>query len=390
MSEWKKSTLGSLCEYVARGITPKYTENSGIVVLNQKCIRDFYVNIDLARKHDINKKNVSEDKTLHKYDILINSTGVGTAGRIAQWESNEKATCDSHITIVRADENKINKLYLGYAVKAQQSLIQTYAEGSTGQTEMNKQRLCEEIIIKYPQDKEEQQGIANFLKNVDDKIVLNNKINDNLEQQAQAIFKSWFVDFEPFGGVMPSDWCVGTIGDIIELHDSKRIPLSGSVRDKMTNKTVPYYGAASLMDYVENYIFDGTYLLLGEDGTVVDSQGYPVLQYVWGKFWVNNHAHILTGKNGFCVESLYLLFKQTPIKSVVTGAVQPKISQTNLKSIETIIPELKVMNIFNSLIAPFFMKIKSNKDEVQRLTQLRDTLLPRLMSGEIDVSQIKV
>ena len=85
----------------------------------------------------------------------------------------------------------------------------------------------------------------------------------------------------------------------------------------MEKKIYPYYGAASLMDLVDNYIFDGKYLLLGEDGTVVDDAGYPILQYVWGQFWVNNHAHILTGRLGYDVESLYMLFKQTPVKSIV-------------------------------------------------------------------------
>lgn len=126
---------------------------------------------------------------------------------------------------------------------------------------------------------------------------------------------------------LPAGWRVGTVGEIIEIHDSKRIPLSGAQRAKMEKRIYPYYGAASLMDYVDEYIFDGKYLLLGEDGTVVNDAGYPVLQYVWGQFWVNNHAHILTGKLGFNVESLFLLFKHTPVKSIVTGAVQPKISQ---------------------------------------------------------------
>ena len=154
-----------------------------------------------------------------------------------------------------------------------------------------------------------QEKIARVLSSLDDKIELNNKINQNLEQQAQAIFKSWFVDFEPFGGKMPDDWRIGKVEEIINIYDSKRIPLSNKERSEMTKKVYPYYGATSLMDYVDNYIFDGTYLLFGEDGTVIDNLGFPILQYVWGKFWVNNHAHILTGKNGYSVESLYLFFR---------------------------------------------------------------------------------
>lgn len=233
-----------------------------------------------------------------------------------------------------------------------------------------------------------QQKIANVLSAIDDKIELNNAINNNLEQQAQAIFKQIFYNISEDD--LPSNWHKGTIGEIIELHDSKRVPLSGQQREKMKQKIYPYYGATSLMDYVDDYIFDGIYLLLGEDGTVIDTKGFPILQYVWGKFWVNNHAHILTGKNGFNVESLYLLFKQLSIKSIVTGAVQPKISQTNLKSLEVIIPPIEVIENLNDKIKPLFYQIRTNLDENKILTQLRDTLLPKLMSGEIDVSKVDI
>ncbi|MEA4939600.1 MAG: restriction endonuclease subunit S [Christensenella sp.] len=194
---------------------------------------------------------------------------------------------------------------------------------------------------------------------------------------AQAIWS------ERFGGLEPN----GSLGDIIELFDFKRIPLSGNQRDKM-EKIYPYYGAATLMDYVDNYLFDGVYLLLGEDGTVIDDLGFPTLQYVWGKFWVNNHAHILQGRNGFTVESLYTLLKQTSVTSIVTGAVQPKINQTNLKALAVVVPSEEEMQEFNNLIAPLFAQIRENSDENCRLAELRDVLLPKLMSGELSVADL--
>ena len=190
-------------------------------------------------------------------------------------------------------------------------------------------------IVSLP-DIETQGRIASTLSMFDEKIKINTEINDNLLDQAQTLYKQHF----PYSvqDDLPDGWRIDTVGEIIEIHDSKRIPLSGADRMKMEKKIYPYYGAASLMDYVDNYIFDGKYLLLGEDGTVVDDAGYPILQYVWGQFWVNNHAHILTGRLGFNVESLYMLFKQTPVKSIVTGAVQPKISQANLPSAPASVP----------------------------------------------------
>jgi type I restriction enzyme S subunit len=127
-----------------------------------------------------------------------------------------------------------------------------------------------------PSDKAEQQEIAKTLGMLDDKIENNTNINHHLEQMAQAIWS------ERFGSCEPN----GTLGDIIELFDFKRVPLSGNQREKM-DKIYPYYGAASLMTLLTITCFDGIYLLLGEDGTVIDNFGFPTLQYVWGKFWVN-------------------------------------------------------------------------------------------------------
>ena len=221
----------------------------------------------------------------------------------------------------------------------------------------------------------EQQRIVAILSSLDDKIELNNKINANLEQQAQALYRFYF----PYDmtNELPSGWRVGTVGEITCFHDSKRIPLSGAERGKMKEKRYPYYGAASLMDYVEDYIFDGRYLLLGEDGTVVDDVGYPVLQYVWGKFWVNNHAHVLTGKLGFSVESLYMLLKQTSVQSIVTGAVQPKISQAGLRSVEVVIPPESLLSSFNTHVEPLFKLIRDNVSENICLAKIRDSLLPK-------------
>ena len=238
-------------------------------------------------------------------------------------------------------------------------------------------------------DLEEQRKILSCLNPIDEKIALNNAINNNLEQQAKTLYKDWFFDFSPFSneGNLPDNWHIGTVGDIIQLHDSKRVPLSGSEREKM-EKIYPYYGATSLMDYVDNYLFDGIYLLLGEDGTVVDSLGFPILQYVYGQFWVNNHAHIITGKEGFSVEELYLFFSLTNIKSIVTGAVQQKVSQQNLKKVPAVIPSKEALSAFDDLIQPIFAQIRNLRDENAHLADLRDTILPRLMSGELDVSTI--
>lgn len=257
--------------------------------------------------------------------------------------------------------------------------------GSSGRQRVQTD-VVQNLEIMVP-DYEEQKRISGLLKSLDDKIAANTEVNKNLFQQAQALYKDRFVDLRSFDGEMPSDWHLGTVSEIIELHDSKRIPLSSRERANLA-KIYPYYGATSVMDYVDRYLFDGIYLLLGEDGTVVDSKGFPILQYVEGKFWVNNHAHIITGKSGFTVETLYLLFSLTNVQSIVTGAVQPKISQANLNKVPVIIPSEAELSDFDSIVQPIFAQIRNLRAENDRLSATRDTLLPRLMSGELDVSDL--
>lgn len=259
----------------------------------------------------------------------------------------------------------------------------------------------------------EQRAIAHILGSLDDKIELNRRMNQTLEATARAIFKSWFVDFDPVRvkaeggdpglpddvavlfpdrledselGEVPKGWNRTTLEDGIEIHDSKRIPLNKRQRAAKQG-TFPYYGAAGIMDYVNDYLFDGVYVLAGEDGSVTDENGYPVVQYVWGQFWVNNHAHVLKGNNGICDEHLYLFLKQKDISAFVTGAVQPKLSQTNLKAIPFILPDEPVSYAFSELTKPLFSKLRANSDENRTLASLRDTLLPKLISGELQVPE---
>lgn len=258
---------------------------------------------------------------------------------------------------------------------------------TTVQATLNIKTLVD-MPIPFPKE-DEMRKIVTILDAIDRKIECDQQINDNLLWQAQALYKDRFIDLKPFNGKMPPDWQLGTVSEIIELHDSKRIPLSSRERANLT-KIYPYYGATSVMDYVDRYLFDGIYLLLGEDGTVVDDKGFPILQYVEGKFWVNNHAHIITGKNGFTVETLYLLFSLTNVRSIVTGAVQPKISQANLNNVSVVIPSKVELSTFNSIVQPIFSQIRNLRAESDRLTSTRDILLPRLMSGEIDAANIQL
>ena len=312
-------------------------------------------------------------------------------GKVAQvnvLESGEIGFGSTEYIVFRAKEG-VDEDYLYYLVCSpiiREPAIKSMV-GSSGRQRVQTS-VVQDLNIEIPPIKE-QKVIAKILKGIDDKISLNKEINNNLEQQALELYRDHFITMRHSNRTTPKNWNHGTVSEIIELHNYKRIPLSSRERAKL-NKIYPYYGATSIVDYVDKYLFDGIYLLIGEDGTVIDSKGYPIVQYIDGKFWVNNHAHIITGKNGFSVEMLYLLFKSTNIKSFITGAVQPKISQANLRKIPVIIPSVVDIKDFDLLIQPIFSKIRNHRFENYCLSKIRDILLPKLLSGELDVSNIDI
>lgn len=227
---------------------------------------------------------------------------------------------------------------------------------------------------------DKQRSIVRAYQTITERIELKRRLNDNLLATAQAVYKAWFVEYKPFGGNCPISWRVGSVDEIAEFFDSMRKPLSSLERADMA-RIYPYYGAVSIVDYVDDYIFDGEYLLLSEDGIyVVDDSGHPLLQHIIGKFWANNHAHILKGKAGFTEDSLYLFLSNTNMSPIVTGAAQPKINQANLKSFPITIPDSEVLDRFNSVVHPLFAGKLNNEKEIRKLETIRELLLSRLVS----------
>ena len=212
-----------------------------------------------------------------------------------------------------------------------------------------------------------QKSIADKLSIIDDKMRLNEQINANLLNLANTLFKHYFPDIN-----------TGTdkIGDYIKNFDKLRKPLSKKQRSEIPGK-YRYIGATSVNDHIDKYNFDGIYLLLGEDGTVQDEYGFPILQYTFGKFWPNNHAHVLQGKN-VSTEWLYLYFSQRNISGIVTGAVQKKVSQKNMNSLKFKLPDSQELKKFDKIIQPLFSKIRSTKLENYHLEELKRVLLTKL------------
>ena len=391
MSEWKEVKLGDVGKIVG-GATPstRNPQNYGGVI---PWITPKDLSINKERFIEFGERNVSEQgfnscsaKMLPKGSILFSSRAPIGYVAIAHTSLCTNQGFKSFVP----DTDKMDSMFSYYLLKHNSENIANLGSGTTFMEVSGK--VMSDYIVNIP-DLSTQREIAGILSSLDAKIETNNKLNVKLEEMAQAIFKSWFVDFEPFKdrpfhetelGMIPEGWEVGSILDIAELFDYQRKPLSSMEREYMKGK-YPYYGATSIMDYIDKYIFDGTYLLMGEDGSVVKENGNPYLQYVWGKFWPNNHAHVMQGRNGFSTEMLYCLLSITDVSSIVTGAVQMKISQRSMSRLLTVIPSKSVCKKFNTIIRPIFDIIKRIREENDRLASLRDTLLPRLMSGEIKI-----
>lgn len=359
-----KCKLVDICTKIGSGATPRGGKeaycNKGISLVRSQNVLDFTFSHDgLAFINDEQAAKLNNVEVFNE-DVLLNITGDSVARACIMDSDFLPARVNQHVAIIRGKKDYVMNHYLLYFLQWKKGYLLQLASAGATRNALTKGTI-EQLEIDLP-SLDIQKKIVALLGGLDDKIELNNKINENLQQQAQMLYKRAF----PYSvdDKLPEGWRVGTVGEIIEVHDSKRIPLSGSERTKMQTKVYPYYGAASCMDFVDNYIFDGKYLLLGEDGTVVDDAGFPVLQYVWGKFWVNNHAHVLTGKLGFNVEGLYMLFKQTPVKSIVTGAVQPKISQANLRSIQVVIPPEKLLLEYNRRIDPLLRSLELTKMQI--------------------------
>lgn len=385
MSKWKKMVVGDLCDPVSNTY---HGDDEEVILINTSDVFEGKI----LNHEKVENKNLKGQfkKTFLENDILFSE--IRPANRryaFVDFEDTKNYIASTKLMVLRPRKNIVRPqfLFLFLTSKLVLNELQQLAETRSGTfPQITFSSELAPLSIKVP-DIETQDKIVNILTSIEEKIRINTKINENLFKQAQVLYQQSF----PYtaSDYLPDGWRIGTVSEIIEIHDSKRIPLSGAKRNKMKRKIYPYYGAASLMDYVDEYIFDGKYLLLGEDGTVSDDAGFPILQYVWGKFWVNNHAHILTGKLGYNVESLYTLFSQTSVNSIITGAVQPKISQASLKSIRVVLPPVYLIEKFNEQIEPMFTLIRNNRDENKRLSALRDTLLPKLISGELNISKIK-
>lgn len=419
---WRNSTVGDFCPFTyGKAIKKDEKLEEGIPVFGSNGIYTY-----------------KENALAGPYVVIIGRKG--TVGKVHISET----PCWVSDTAFYISYDSLDEAYFTYFLLSTLSLENMNTDAAVpGLNRENAHRL----EIEIPEDSSSRKQLAKPLIDLSKKIRNNQQINQTLEQMAQTIFKSWFVDFEPVKakvaaleagrtkedaliaamqaisgkdkaqlahfkaeqpeqynelrttaelfpsamqdselGEIPEGWESSNFGAVSKCFDRYRVPLSKRQREQRRG-SIPYYGATSVMDYVDEPIFDGVYLLLGEDGSVLKDDGSPFTQYIWGKAWVNNHAHVLQGANGVSTEQLYLFIGMQNITAYVTGAVQLKLNQKNMNSIPFIKAPKELNTRFSEHIAPKFSLRRKLIEETRSLTKLRDALLPRLLSGELSVEE---
>lgn len=307
----------------------------------------------------------------------------GKTAKVNILEEGEIGFGSTEYIVFRAKES-VDEDFLYYLVCS--SIIREPAiksmVGSSGRQRVQTD-VVENLDIAVP-SYEEQHLIGRILRNLDDKIKINNKINENLEQQAQAIFKSWFIDFDPFGNQKPSDWSVSTLGNVSAMGAGGDKPQTVS-QIKTDLCQYPIYSNGLSEEGLYGFtdkpkIFEES-VTVSARGTI----GFVCLRHI-PYVPIVRLITLIPKTEIVSAKYLYLWLKQLHIAG--TGTTQQQLTVPDFRKTEILVPVQEIMTLFTTTVEPIFKKIWTNQSENEKLASLRDTLLPKLMSGELDVSTI--
>lgn len=385
-----KSDLSTICTYVTDKITvDKLTVDNYISTENMLPNKCGVVKASLLPQ----VKQVTHYK---KGDVLVSNIRPYFK---KIWLATNEGGCSNDVLVMRARKD-IEISFLYYVLSEDDFFEYSTVTGKG--TKMP--RGDKTAIMKYQVPiiaLEEQRKIVGLLNKLDKKININKEINDNLEQQAQAIFQSWFIDFEPFNKTMPSDWTIGTIDDLAKEVICGKTP---------STKKAEYYGSdipfITIPDMHGKTYIVATERYLSKLGA--SSQGKKSLPknsicvscigtaglvtLVAEESQTNQQINSIIPKDGFSPYYIYLLMQtlsNTINKLGQSGSTIVNLNKSQFGKIQAIVPALSAMIKFDKIVSPMFEKILQNQIENLKLTSLRDMLLPKLMSSELDVSEIE-
>ena len=416
--EWKEVTLGEITNLVIdyRGKTPlklgSSWSDSGYRALSAKNIKTGQIVAEDSIRfvdEQLYRKWMKDE--VKRGDILI--TSEAPFGQIFYWDSDEKIVLSQRLFDVRLNDEVCHK-YVYYFMTSHryQKDLEGRATGTTV-TGLRQPELLKSMILLPPLSA--QRSIASILSSLDRKIELNNKINADLEEMAQAIFKNWFVDFEPFKdgkfvdselGMIPEGWKVGKITDIgclitdyvsngsfaslkqnVHLYETKEYAQFIRNTDLKTN-TFSVYVDKHSYDFLSKSTLYGNEIIISNVGDVGSVHLCPKLDI---PMTLGNNIIMLRPNEKEYNYFLYLWFKyfsgQALIQGIKGGSAQPKFNKTDFKNLPLLIPSFEIIERSYWIFESMFSILSSNVKENSRLSLLRDTLLPRLMSGELEVPE---
>lgn len=375
--------LADICSKIGSGATPRggkeaYCEK-GISLVRSQNVLDF------SFSHDglafINNEQAAKLSNVEVFDgdVLLNITGDSVARACIMDSAFLPARVNQHVAIVRGKKSHVLNRYLLYFLQWQKGYLLQLASAGATRNALTKGML-EQLEIDLP-SLDEQKRIVAILGALDDKIELNNKINENLEQQAQAIFRSWFLDYLPFNSIKPTYWKFCTLGETTKMSAGGDKP-KGISNIKSTEYLYPIYSNG--LDNEGLYGYTNEAKIFAESVTVSarGTIGFVCLRHI-PYVPIVRLVTLIPNENLISAKYLYLYLKQLHISG--TGTTQQQLTVPDFRKTEILIPDKITMDKFTNLMSPMFNQIWANEEENIKLASLRDSLLPKLMSGEIEL-----
>lgn len=383
MSNWKTCTIGDL-GMVVGGATPstKKAENydGGIIPwITPKDLAGFSGRFISRGERNITEQGLKSCSTqlMPAHTVLFSSRA--PIGYIAI-AKQEVCTNQGFKSVVPNEDT--DYMFLYYLLKYNKDKIENLGSGTTFKEVSGS--TMRGIEVSVPENIEEQRQIASMLSALDDKIEKNTEINKNLEQQAQAIFKSWFIDFDPFNNQKPSDWLVSTLGNITIMSAGGDKPQNVSpIKTDLYQYPIYSNGLSDegLYGFADKPKISEESVTVSARGTI----GFVCLRHI-PYVPIVRLVTLIPKAEMISAKYLYLWLKQLHITG--TGTTQQQLTVPDFQKTEILVPAQEIMTLFTATVEPIFEKIWANQSENEKLSSLRDTLLPQLMSGELDVSNI--
>lgn len=404
--EWKEVRLCDVCSELSDGLhkAPKFIEKGEYIFVNAKNLYNGYILDNDPTKKTSHEEYLKYKKPLGKHTILYSIDG--TIGNIAKYRG-EKCVLGKGACYLNCNPKIVVSSYLYYQLQSShfKSYIHLMSTGST--IKHISLKTMREYVFELP-SLTDQRRIASILSSLDRKIELNNKINADLEEMAQAIFKNWFVDFEPFKdgkfvdselGMIPEGWKVGRLDEIADVvggsTPSKAKPeyytqkgIAWLTPKDLSNHPAVYTSRGEIDITEEGYNSTSTKLM--PKGTILFTSRAPIgyISIAQNDICTNQGFKSLVPKKaGTCFLYCFLKYVTPEIENKSTGSTFKEASGALMKSLQVIMPDQKVFEEFEEIVSPLFARIESLEKENSRLSLLRDTLLPRLMSGELEVPE---